>query len=404
MQNNLYTAGELAKMAGVSLRTIHFYDIKGLLCPVDYSESGYRLYDQKSFATLQHILMLKYLGFSLQQIANVMENKGDIPEHLSQQRKLLSDKKEHLEKLISTIEVVQNSAGEKQWDALLHLLNLMSENEKVIEQYQSSTNLNKRINIHSYSTSTQNWFDWVYERLQIQSGQKILEIGCGNAILWAHNAYKIPENVEITITDRSEGMLLEAQKKLEPYQSVFDEQNIQINYQIADANKLLLPTKSYDLIIANHMLYHVTNIKSCLETVSKALKANGTFCCSTIGKEHMKELHEIVAAFDADIAIEIPSDHHTTCFRLENGMDYLKEHFSMINQDIQDNDLLVDDVEAIYNYVHSYSGNAPYILEKRADEFREMIKKKLEKEGIIYIHKSAGMFMCKNVEDGYVTP
>ena len=399
MQNNLYTVGELAKMAGVSLRTIHFYDIKGLLCPVDYSESGYRLYDQKSFATLQHILMLKYLGFSLQQIANVIENKGDIPEHLSQQRKLLSDKKEHLEKLISTIEVVQNSAGEKQWDALLHLLNLMSEDEKVIEQYQSSANLNKRINIHSYSTSTQNWFDWVYERLQIQSGQKILEIGCGNAILWAYNAYKLPENVEITLTDRSEGMLLEAQKKLKPYQSVFEEQNIQINYQIADANKLLIPAKSYDLIIANHMLYHVPNIKSCLEAVSKALKANGTFCCSTIGKEHMKELHEIVAAFDADIAIEIPSDHHTTCFRLENGMDYLREHFGIIKQDIQDNDLLVDDVEAIYNYVHSYSGNAPYILEKRADEFREMIKKKLEKEGMIYIHKSAGMFMCKNVEN-----
>ena len=401
MQNNLYTAGELAKMAGVSLRTIHFYDIKGLLCPVDYSESGYRLYDQKSFATLQHILMLKYLGFSLQQIANVIENKGDIPEHLSQQRKLLSDKKEHLEKLISTIEVVQNSAGEKQWDALLHLLNLMSEDEKVIEQYQSSANLNKRINIHSYSTSTQNWFAWVYERLQIQNGQKILEIGCGNAILWARNVYKIPENVEITLTDRSEGMLMEAQKKLEPYQGVFEEQNIKINYQIADANKLLIPAKSYDLIIANHMLYHVTNIKSCLEAVSKALKANGTFCCSTIGKEHMKELHEIVAGFDADIAIEIPSEHHTTCFRLENGIDYLKEHFSMIHQDIQDNDLLVDNVEAIYNYVHSYSGNAPYILEKRADEFRELIKKKLEKEGVIYIHKSAGMFMCKNLEEDY---
>ena len=160
----------------------------------------------------------------------------------------------------------------------------------------------------------------------------------------------------------------------------------------------------YDIVIGYLISIENNTRKSCLEAVSKALKANGTFCCSTIGKEHMKELHEIVAAFDADIAIEIPSDHHTTCFRLENGMDYLKEHFSMINQDIQDNDLLVDDVEAIYNYVHSYSGNAPYILEKRADEFREMIKKKLEKEGIIYIHKSVGMFMCKNVEDGYVTP
>lgn len=398
MQNDLYTAGELAKMAGVSLRTIHFYDIKGLLCPVDYSESGYRLYDQRSFATLQHILMLKYLGFSLQQIANVIK-KGDITEHLTQQKKLLSDKKEQLEKLISTIEVVQNSDGEKQWDALLHLLNLMSEDEKVIEQYQSSANLNKRINIHSYSTSSQNWFDWVYERLKIKSGQKILEIGCGNAILWAHNAYKIPPNVEITLTDRSEGMLLEAKKKLEPYQHVFAEQNIQINYQVADANKLLLPRRSYDLIIANHMLYLVANIESCLEAVSRALKTNGIFCCSTIGKEHMKELHEIVADFEVDIAIEIPGDYHTTCFRLENGMDYLKEHFNTINMDIQDNDLLVDNVEAIYNYVHSYAGNAPYILEKRADEFREMIKQKIEKDGVIYIHKSTGMFMCMNVEE-----
>ena len=76
-------------------------------------------------------------------------------------------------------------------------------------------------------------------------------------------------------------------------------------------------------------------------------------------------------------------------------MDYLKEHFSMIKQDIQDNDLLVDDVEANFNYVHSYSGNAPYILEKRADEFREIIKKKMEQEGAIYIHKSTGMFICK---------
>ena len=395
MQNNLYTAGELAKLAGVSLRTIHFYDIKGLLCPVEYSENGYRLYDQNSFVTLQNILMLKYLGFSLQQISNVMENRVDITEHLSQQKKLLSDQKERLEKLIATIEIVQNSDGEKQWDALLHLLNVMSENEKIVEQYQSSANLNKRINIHAYSTSTQNWFDWVYERLQIQSGYKILEIGCGNAMLWAHNVYKLPHNIEITLTDRSEGMLSEAEKKLEPYQKIFEEQNIRINYQIMDANKLMLPAKSFDLIIANHMLYHVDNIKSCLKAVSNALKKNGTFCCSTIGKEHMKELHEMVAAFDA--AIEIPSAYHATCFRLENGTDFLKDYFSVIKQHIQDNDLLVDDIEVIYDYVHSYPGNVPYILEKRADEFRKMIKKKIEKQEVIYIHKSAGMFVCKNL-------
>ena len=62
-----------------------------------------------------------------------------------------------------------------------------------------------------------------------------------------------------------------------------------------------------------------------------------------------------------------------------------------------DNDLLVDDIEVIYDYVHSYPGNVPYILEKRADEFRKMIKKKIEKQEVIYIHKSAGMFVCKNL-------
>ena len=62
----LYTAGEIAKIAGVSLRTIRFYDVKGLLKPVSYSDAGYRYYNQESLAVLQKILMLKYLGFSLQ--------------------------------------------------------------------------------------------------------------------------------------------------------------------------------------------------------------------------------------------------------------------------------------------------------------------------------------------------
>jgi len=398
MQDNLFTAGELARMAGVSLRTIRFYDIKGLLCPVAYSESGYRLYNQQSFAILQHILMLKYLGFSLQQISDVIANKEDINEHLGQQKKLLEEKMANLQKMISTIDLVQNSNGEEQWNALLHLLNLMTEEEKTIEQYQSSSNLEKRINIHSYSTNSQNWYDWVYDNLQIRAGQRVLEIGCGNARLWATNAERIPENVEITLTDRSEGMLSEAKKRLEPFQALFASQNIRVNYQLADANKLILPKDTYDLIIANHMLYHVTDLETCLSAISSALKSKGFFCCSTIGKDHMKELHEMVGSLDSEIVIEIPLDHHATKFRLENGMEFLSKHFGSVEREIQDNDLLVDDIEAIYNYVHSYSGNAPYILERHQAAFRQMLKERMEKDGAIYIQKSTGMFICQNTK------
>ena len=61
MEEKMYTAGEIAKMAGVSLKTIRFYDAKGLLKPVTHSEAGYRYYNRNSVVALQKILMLKYL-------------------------------------------------------------------------------------------------------------------------------------------------------------------------------------------------------------------------------------------------------------------------------------------------------------------------------------------------------
>ena len=395
MEERLFTAGELAKMAGVSLRTIRFYDIKGLLCPVAHSQSGYRLYDLNSFATLQHILMLKYLGFSLEQIAELLQNEGDMQEHLSQQMNLLTEKKVQLEQMIATIRMVQASSGEAQWDALLHLLNLMTDDEKIIEQYRSSENLDRRINLHAYSTSEENWYDWVYERLQMKEGQRVLEIGCGNAMLWAHNAHKLPENLDVTLTDRSDTMLSEAKKVLQSFDELFTSRNIRIRYQVADANQLILPSKAYDLVMANHMLYHVTNREACFSAIADAMKADGLFCCTTIGTDHMKELYEIVDGFDSEIAIQIPAKKLTESFKLENGREQLIKYFSDVQMEVQDNDLLVDDVRAIYNYVYSFPGNAPYVLKARETEFHKMLQERMDKEGAIYIHKAAGMFRCR---------
>ena len=57
MEEKMYTAGEIARLAGVSLKTIRFYDAKGLLKPVAHSEAGYRYYNKSSVAALQKILM-----------------------------------------------------------------------------------------------------------------------------------------------------------------------------------------------------------------------------------------------------------------------------------------------------------------------------------------------------------
>ena len=73
----LYTAGEIAKIAGVSLRTIRFYDKQNILKPSYVTESGARFYTDTDFARLQRILLLKYLGFSLDEIREMTIDDAD---------------------------------------------------------------------------------------------------------------------------------------------------------------------------------------------------------------------------------------------------------------------------------------------------------------------------------------
>ena len=127
--------------------------------------------------------------------------------------------------------------------------------------------------------------------------------------------------------------------------------------------------------------------------IAKVLKPNGSFFCSTVGSMHMRELHDMVSAFDS--RIEMPSINFTVGFQLENAKPQLQKFFAKVDRFDQENDLIVDNVDSIYDYVYSYPGNAPFILSQRGEEFRNMIQDTLEKEGAIYIHKSTGMFVCR---------
>ncbi len=87
----LYTAGELAGWAGVSARTIRFYEEKGLLRPKERSTGGYRLYDDSAIVRLQEILMMKYVGLPLEEISRALEQGEDMPVDglLTRQRELV---------------------------------------------------------------------------------------------------------------------------------------------------------------------------------------------------------------------------------------------------------------------------------------------------------------------------
>ena len=98
----MMTVNEVSKLAGVSIRTLQYYDKIGLLKPAEYTESGYRLYDDTAIERLQQILLFKELEFPLKDIKEIiMSPDFDKKKALDQQIKLLTLKKEHLENLIS---------------------------------------------------------------------------------------------------------------------------------------------------------------------------------------------------------------------------------------------------------------------------------------------------------------
>ena len=107
------TIGEMAKLCGVSIRTLHHYDRMGLLPPgaVD-PETGYRRYGEPEIRRLQQILFWRELDFSLQEIREILSSPDyDAREALGRQRELLELKRQRLDRLLRLID--DNLKGEK---------------------------------------------------------------------------------------------------------------------------------------------------------------------------------------------------------------------------------------------------------------------------------------------------
>lgn len=99
-----YTVGEVARLAGVTNRTLHHYDEIGLLRPHDRSSAGYRLYDGEDLQRLQEILYFRELGLGLESIREAMDD----PQHdrgaaLRQQRSLMMERIARLELLVESL-------------------------------------------------------------------------------------------------------------------------------------------------------------------------------------------------------------------------------------------------------------------------------------------------------------
>lgn len=129
-RGRFYKTAEFASRAGVSVRTLHHYDRLGLLRPSSRTVKGYRLYGERDFARLQQIVTLKFIGFSLQQIKNIL-NRGpfDLAKELRSQREIIGEQRRRLELAIKAIEKVEGvlaSTDEPDWEVFAEIIEVIN--------------------------------------------------------------------------------------------------------------------------------------------------------------------------------------------------------------------------------------------------------------------------------------
>lgn len=392
-EKKYYTTGAFAKRARVTIRTIRYYDKRGILKPSYRGENGYRMYTDEDFARLQKILALKYLGFSLEEIIalTISEDKVDISQSLQMQKELVSKRIRHLEMmekaLGETAEVLKESK-KTDWNQILNLIHMTSMEHAMIDHYKNTVNLDVRIELHSrYSQNPTPWFEWLYRQIQCQDAERILELGCGNGELWTHASLEALKDKMIYLTDISMGMVEDIQKRMQRMNRP------DFLYQIVDCQHIPFEKNMFQAVIANHMLFYVKNMDQALAEIDRVLADNGVFYCTTYGQAHMREITDWVQEFDS--RIQLSEVNLYEIFGLENGKEILTKQFQNVELMLYEDKLVVDEVEPLLDYIMSCHGNQGEILSTRQLEFKEFLQKKMNEQGVIEIRKNAGLFICR---------
>ncbi|TLS35749.1 class I SAM-dependent methyltransferase [Pseudalkalibacillus caeni] len=257
--------------------------------------------------------------------------------------------------------------------------------KRLKEQYKNSSNLSGRIELHeSYSKNKEGWHHWLFDRMALAPDARILELGCGNGVLWEKNHLFSSPRWKLTFSDLSAGMLANAKERV-------SELYPEANYEVIDAQDIPFQANTFDNVIANHMLYHVEDPGKSIAEIRRVLKPGGMLYASTNGRNHLKEINELLYEFDP--MIELESASYIDAFGLENGKKLLSSEFGFIEEHYYEDGLVVTEAEPLIRYILTTMSNAAERLNGEAlMEFRDFLNGKIDHQGAIHISKDSGLF------------
>ena len=253
--------------------------------------------------------------------------------------------------------------------------------ERVGDMYIKKDTLSTRINLHEkYSINKYGWHNWVFDQYKLIEKMNILEFGCGTGNTWIGKEKNIHKNIKLILTDISPLMIEKINEKLD--------KNLSFKTQVVDIQNTPFKDNEFDVVIANHMLYHVPDIAKALSEVKRILKNDGYFYTTTFGENSLKELQDIYRIYKNEVKFQFSNE---CSFTLENGNDILGKYFKKIEKELYIDSLEVTDANDLMDYITSYNNIPNNIYE----EIYRIVKDQISKEGVFRIRKDQGMFVCR---------
>jgi len=244
----------------------------------------------------------------------------------------------------------------------------------VKDQYATSARLETRISIHEkYSRNKQPFGEWIISHYDLNPGEKVLELGCGTGSMW--QGVVLPDGCHVTLTDLSAGMLETARQNTA---------HLCADYAVCDAMALPYGDATFDVVIANMMLYHVPDIGRALSEIRRVLKPAGRFFAATFGE------HGAVESVLDMLGLPCTANHR---FTLQNGTAQLEKHFGDVRIASREDALDVTHLPDLIAYLRSMQGMT--VLADVPDEQLLAAFAAHQKDGILSLPKEYGLFICQ---------
>lgn len=275
----------------------------------------------------------------------------------------------------------------------------------VNDQYRNAANLSARMSLHErFGTNTYPWQRWVFDQLTAALAdapiaadatalRHILEIGCGSARLWVENADRIPADWTVTLADLSGGMVAEAQRNVEA--ALTAERAAMFRYTVADAQTLPFADATFDAVIANHMLYHVSDRAQALGEIRRVLRPGAPLIAATNGAAHMRELDELAQRY---IGGPAAMQQVVGEFTLKNGAAQLAPFFAHVElRDTQASDLVITEAEPAVAYIASMVtfGSSGQLTAERRAALLAHCQREIADHGALRVSRETGLFLAR---------